>query len=147
MRSKIALVCVAALCWAGVVGSPCWAIAPSPAELDAASRWAAAKFDGVQKPASQEQGLIVLANHGPVQIDGRGNEPLMIGAKSYQHGLYCHAVSKVVVRLPKAAESFHAEVGVDARAGGGSIVFIVSAGGKEAFRTDVMHIDQPATHD
>ena len=88
--------------------------------------------------------MIVLTNHGPVQLNAPGGEPLKIGDKTYRDGLYCHAVSKVIVRLPKAADSFHAEVGVDARAGGGSIVFIVSVAGKEALRTDVMHIDQPA---
>jgi len=130
------------LCWVGIV--ECRAVAPSAVELDSASRWAAAKFDGLQKPASREQGLIVLANHGPVQLNARGGEPLMIGNKTYRRGLYCHAISKVIVRLPKPADSFHAEVGVDARAGGGSIVFLVSARGKELLRTNVMHIDQAA---
>lgn len=120
------------------------AVQPSAAEMEDARRWVSAKFEGVQRPAGAMPSIEVVSNHGPVQIDRRGAEPIIIGGKTYRRGLYCHAPSKLNVRLPGPAKSFHAEIGVDARAGGGSIIFIASAGGKELFRSDVMHIDTPA---
>ena len=62
--------------------------------------------------------------------------------KQYTRGLYCHAVSKVVVRLPGPGKSFSAIVGVDSNeqtsGGRGSVVFAVKVNGKEAFRSPLM---------
>jgi NPCBM/NEW2 domain-containing protein len=112
--------------------------------MAAARRWAAAKFDGVLEQQPEEPGLVVIENHGPVQANGRGDEPLQVGAKVYQRGLYCHAISRIVVRLPRPGKAFTAEVGVDDRAGGGSIVFGVRVDGQEAFRSEIRRIGQAA---
>ena len=68
--------------------------------------------------------------------------PLKIADKQYSRGLYCHAVSKVVVRLPGPGKSFSAVAGVDSNeqtsGGRGSVVFSVNVGGKEGFRSQVM---------
>src|SRR4051794_15823347 len=77
-------------------------IVTGPLEMAEGRRWAAAKFEGRAEKIEDEPGLLVLENHGPVQPNARGGEPLRIGDKQYARGLYCHASSKIVVRLPKA---------------------------------------------
>ncbi|MGB2821524.1 MAG: alpha-galactosidase [Phycisphaerae bacterium] len=94
------------------------------------------------KPAPPPVGLLVLANHDPVRRNGRGGQPLRIADKQYRRGLYCHAVSKVVVHLPSPGREFTAVVGVDTneqtQGGRGSVVFSVHAGGKRLYRSKLM---------
>src|SRR4051812_44432375 len=82
-----------------------------PLEMAEARRWTAAKFEGRAEKIEDEPGLLVLENHGPVQVNARGGEPLRIGAKQYTKGLYCHASSKIVVRLKKPGKLFTSEIG------------------------------------
>ena len=118
------------------------AISVSPEELGEASQWVAAKFKGVVASEAPSVGLVVLANHDPVQLNARGGRPLKIVDKQYGRGLYCHAISKVVVRLPGPGKSFSAVAGVDSNeqtsGGRGSVVFSVNVGGKEGFRSPMM---------
>lgn len=118
------------------------AVAPSPAEMNRARRWSEAKFLGVA-PAV-EPGLHVVRNHGPVQVNSRAGESIRIGGKSYERGLYCHANSAIVVRLPRPGKLFTSEIGVDPRANGGSIVFSVGLGGRDVFVSEVMRLQSPA---
>jgi alpha-galactosidase len=76
-------------------------------------------------------------------MNARAGQPLRIGGKEYKRGVYCHAVSKVVVRLPGPGKTFTSVIGIDSHAGGGSIVFSVSVASKEAFRSNVMHVNDP----
>ena len=119
-----------------------WAVVPTADELARARGWAAARFQAPPPAKAPEPGLLVLANHDPVIRNSRGDKPLAIAGKEYTRGLYCHAVSKVVVRLPGPGKTFTAVVGVDSneqtRPGRGSVVFAVTVGGKEAFRSGVM---------
>ncbi len=119
----------------------------SPAELAEARRWAAAKFEGVRPAAAAEPGLVVLANHGPVQKNARGGRPMHIVDKEYTRGLYCHAPSKLVVRLPGPGARFSAIAGVDSNdqtsGGRGSVGFSVRVGGTEKFRSGVMREGMP----
>ena len=114
----------------------------TPAEQAEASQWVAAKFKGVVASATTAVGLVVLANNDPVQLNSRAGQPLKIVDKQYSRGLYCHAVSKVVVRLPGPGRAFSAIVGVDSNeqtsGGRGSVVFAVRVNGKEAFRSALM---------
>ena len=107
-----------------------------------ARRWAAAKLEGVEKPPWPRPGLVVVANHGPVVRNHRAGQPVQIADRSYTRGLYCHAASKVVVRLPSPGRALSAVVGVDSnsqtRPGRGSVAFTVSAGGKRAFASKVL---------
>ena len=118
------------------------AVSVSPEEMGEASQWVAAKFKGVVASEAPAVGLVVLANNDPVQLNARAGRPLKIVDKQYSRGLYCHAVSKVVVRLPGPGKSFSAIAGVDSNeqtsGGRGSVVFSVNAGGKEGFRSQVM---------
>ena len=119
------------------------AVNPSSKEMQTARRWAAAKFEGIVEAAKIEPGLEVLANHDVVQRNSRAGRPLNIAGTLYQRGLYCHAVSKVVVRLPGPGKTLSAIAGMDnndqTSGGRGSVIFSVDVGGKEAFRSPVMH--------
>jgi hypothetical protein len=78
-----------------------------------AARWAAAKFQALAASTKPGPGLYVLANNDPVQLNARNGRPLRIVNTSFGRGLYCHAISKVVVRLPAAGDAFTAIAGVD----------------------------------
>lgn len=115
----------------------------SPTEIAAAHRWAAAKFAGRVEEPKPEPAIVVLANHDPVQKNGRHARPLHLGERAFSHGLFCHAPSKLIVRLPGAGETFTAITGVDSNeqtsGGRGSVDFSVHVGGTEKFRSGVMH--------
>ncbi len=103
--------------------------------------WVSAKFEGVVKQGAPVACLRVLANHDPVQLNNRNGKPMQLGDKQYSRGLYCHAVSKVVVRLPSPGKSFSATVGVDKNENtisGGTIIFSVTANGKKAFDSGLL---------
>ncbi len=121
---------------------------PMPEEMAPVRRWTAAKFAGRTAPVPREPGLYVVANHDPVQLNSRNGKPMRLGDTEYTRGLYCHAVSKVIVRLPKPGKAFAATVGVDwnenTSGGGGSVVFSVSVGEKQAFTSGVMRPATPA---
>jgi alpha-galactosidase len=121
--------------------------APTPAELEEAGRWVSAKFKGVSEEAPSTAGIEVIANNDPVQINGRGGNPMRIVDKEYRRGLYCHAVSKLIVHLPRPGKRFDAIAGVDSNdqtsGGRGSVVFAVRVGDKEAWKSEVMHEGMP----
>ena len=120
----------------------CRAVSVSPEEMGEASQWVAAKFQGMVASEAPVVGLMVLANNDPVQLNARAGRSLKVADKQYSRGLYCHAVSKVVVRLPGPGKSFSAIAGVDSNeqtsGGRGSVVFSVNVGGKEGFRSQVI---------
>ncbi len=124
------------------------AVVPTSGELAEARRWAAAKFDGAEKTNDAQSGLHVLANHDPVTLNTRGGSPLNVAGREFTRGLYCHAVSRIIVRLPAPGKTFSAIAGLDSnddtRRGKGSVVFSVTAGGKELFKSGVQRVDSPA---
>jgi alpha-galactosidase len=144
MRIRLLLAVVAVVL---VLGQVARAVSPTPAELAEARAWAAAKFEGKTDATPPAVGLVVVANNDPVQQNGRAAKPLQIGDKQYSRGLFCHAVSKVIVRLPGAAKSFAATIGVDSneqtRPGRGSVVFSVNVGEKKVFTSPVMREGMP----
>ncbi len=127
------------------------AIAPSASELAQARRWAAQNLGRVGPPpapaavpAETAACLTVNANHDDVLLNGRPDgRPLQIGADTYEHGLLCHAPSELVVRLPGPGRAFTAMIGIDANAGGGSVVFSVAVEGTEAFDSGVVRHGDP----
>ena len=121
-------------------------VAPTARELTQARVWAAERF----RPAAESvatPGLLVRANHGLVQADGRGAGPLNVGGKTHTRGLYCHANSLIEVRLPEPGARFAAVVGVDSNpqtsGGRGSVVFSVKVGDREAFKSDLLREGAP----
>jgi alpha-galactosidase len=142
MRNGIAVQLLAVLSFATMTFTTYGAITVTPDEMAEAARWVAAKFKAVVVEEAPQAGLVVLANNDPVQRNARGGKPLRIVDRQYTRGLYCHAVSKVVVRLPGPGKTFSAVAGVDTNdqtsGGRGSVVFSVNVAGKEAFKTGVM---------
>ncbi|NLH98833.1 MAG: hypothetical protein GX446_04995 [Chthonomonadales bacterium] len=123
---------------------------PTPSELRTARAWAAAHMRRPAAPRRKsaapapQPGLAVIRNHGPVELNARAGAPLRVGGVSYAHGLYCHAPSKVIVRLPSPGTTFSAKAGIDDHANGGSIVFVVRVGEHEAYRSPVASCGRPA---
>ncbi|MCC6153690.1 MAG: NPCBM/NEW2 domain-containing protein, partial [Candidatus Hydrogenedentes bacterium] len=119
-----------------------FAASPSATEMEDAAQWGAAKFAAKQMERPVKAGIEVLANNDPVQQNVRAGKPMNIAGKQYTRGLYCHAVSKLLVRLNSPAKSFNAVVGVDTNdqtsGGRGSGVFIVRAGSKEVWNSGLM---------
>lgn len=113
-----------------------------PDELLEMQRWVAAKFTPVPYAPVLDMGLLVRANNDPVQRNQRAGRPLKIKDQSFTHGLYCHAVSDVLVRLPGPAERLTAVIGVDSNSqtipGHGSVVFSVDVAGQERFRSELL---------
>ena len=117
--------------------------AATPEEMATARRWVAAKFESPRQVAQLQPGLLVLANHDPVLQNTRGEgRPLTIADATHDRGLYCHATSTVVVRLPGPGKTFTAVVGVDSNvqtiAGRGSVIFSVRIGDQQKFRSPLM---------
>ena len=130
------------------MSSPDPAVATAVTKAEKATRDAWVRRHWTQRTAAkQAPGLIVLANHDPVIRNGRGKRPLTPGDKQYRRGLYCHAVSRVIVRLPSPGTTFTAVVGVDTnddtKPRRGSVIFTVTVGRKQAFRSKVMREGMP----
>lgn len=134
------LACLAVL-WLVPCGAP--AAAPSGSARTEASRWTVAKFGGVaETPPEAPPGLVVLANNDPVQRNARGGRPMRIAGAEFTRGLYCHAYSKIIVRLPGPGDVFTAVAGVDSNEqtsnGRGSVRFAVLVDGAEKFKSAVL---------
>jgi alpha-galactosidase len=134
-------------------------IVPTRPELRAKQKWlkehlldckyrTPGDLPSISVPRQPEPGLEVLANNDAVTQNGRGQHRMKIGEKEYSHGLYCHAVSKVAVRLPGPGKRFSAVVGLDhnddTARGKGSVVFTVRVGERVAFESGVMRFGSPA---
>jgi len=111
-------------------------------EMFEVRRWSAAKFQGVLEPPALEVGIVVRANNDPVQKNARAGKPLQIADSQFRHGLYCHAVSDLLVTLPGPGSMLKAVIGVDSNSntspGQGSVVFSVEVAGKEVYRSPLM---------
>ncbi len=109
--------------------------------------WLKERLLRLRTPGPSKEGLWVLANNDPVIRNRRGGEPLRIAGREYARGLYCHAVSKILVRLPAPGKAFTAVAGLDdnpdTRRGRGSVVFSVTVDGKESFKSPVMRVGMP----
>ncbi|HQC43080.1 MAG TPA: NPCBM/NEW2 domain-containing protein, partial [Verrucomicrobiota bacterium] len=141
---KLAALAVAIL--AGLAAGSALAVTVAPVDLAQTRVWASAKLEGKPLPMPKTEGLVVYANHDPVQKRGRNGKPMNISGTLYTRGLYCHAQSHVLVRLPAAGKKFKTEIGVDSNSdtsgGRGSVKFIVRAGDKELYRSDEMNEGQ-----
>src|SRR5687767_4888317 len=87
--------------------------AVSPADLDLAQRWAAAQFAEVKEKPAVQAGLMVLANYRQIQRNARNGSPLKIGEEVFGRGIYCHAPSRILVRLPGPGKTFTTKVGIE----------------------------------
>lgn len=142
MRTRTQIVLVLALAGAAVWPLNGWAVAPTELELGQASRWASAKFKAMADTTKSDSGLYVVANNDPVQLNARGGAPMRLMDRSYSRGLYCHAASHVIVRLPGEGKEFTAIAGVDSNTqtsgGRGSVHFSVEANGRQLFKSALL---------
>ena len=130
---------------------PASASAPTPDELAQMRRWSDEHFRRARVQAAPETaepakpGLIVRDNYGPVHQNARDGQPLKIADRQYTRGLYCHAVSEILVRLPGPGRSFAATVGIDTNGNysGGSAEFMVHVAGKRVFCSPTMQRGEP----
>ena len=102
-----------------------------PVEDSALRKWVAAKFE--QAAARQDSGSLTIVTHfDAVWQNCRVDRPLTLGTRESRRGLFTHAPSDVLVKLPGPGREFTACVGVDSneqtRGGQGSVVFSVVAG-------------------
>jgi len=130
--------CCASLC--------AWGVAPTADELATAHQWARAKFSG-KMDFSAVPALEIVANHDPVQKNGRFGKPMRLGETEYSRGLFVHANSRIAVYLPEPAQTFSAIVGVDnnenTTGGKGSVVFSVEVDGGGVFQSEVLRGGSP----
>jgi len=133
----LGLACLLFAVWSAPAITP-----PLPAEQGEARRWAAAKFQAQTDTAKPSPGLYVLANHDPVQLNARAGRPLRIAPTEFTRGLYCHAPSHLVVRLPGPGTTFTAVVGVDSNdqtsGGRGSVRFAVQINDRRSFQSGLL---------
>ena len=118
------------------------AVSPSPIDIADARRWTAAAFGSSAHVPLDAAGLVVARNLNEICRNGRIDRPLMIGKTAYRRGLFCHAASSIVVRLPGPGKTFSALAGVDTneqtQGGKGSVVFSVRVADAEAYHSPVM---------
>ncbi len=134
---------------AAIAAQDAFAVTVSPDEKLEAHRFVTAAFEGVAPTMADQPGLTILANFDSVQKNNRFGKPLKMAGKTFARGLFCHAPSKIVVRLPGPGKKFQSVIGVDSneqtQGGRGSVVFSVSVGGKDAFRSGVLREGMPTT--
>lgn len=130
-----------------VLGPLASAVPMTPGEQIAARQWVGAKFEGRSADRLGGPALVVLANHDPVQRNSRNGRPLKLAGKAYERGLYCHAFSKIIVRLPGPGATFSAVVGVDSNeqtsGGRGSVEFSVGVRDATVFRSGTLSEGMP----
>jgi len=137
MIGCVALALMSAMAQAGVV----------PDEMLEMRRWVDAKFENAVS-AEPAGGIVILEHFDHVWQNCRVDRPLALGTTKYRSGLFTHAPSDVLVKLPGKGEVFTAFVGVDTNSqtqgSRGSVVFKVSAGDRqEAFTSPVIREGMP----
>ena len=70
-------------------------------------------------------------------------KPMTLGGRTFSRGLGTHAASRILYPLPEGSVAFAATIGKDQEVGGGSVVFVVQADGREVFRSGVFQNDTP----
>ncbi|HEY3397885.1 MAG TPA: alpha-galactosidase [Armatimonadota bacterium] len=113
-------------------------------EADAAAQfrgWYEAAWLGQMPTPRVQPGLLVRRQDYATLQRNKSvmDTPLQIGETKYARGLGTHAVSEIVVQLPRPAREFSAFVGIDnnydTQGRRGSAVFTVEANGKELYRS------------
>ena len=117
------------------------------AEKTAVDAWVKTRLEETPPDTAPKTGLNILANYDFVECNGRRGKPLNFSGKEHTRGIFCHAPSTLLVRLPSPGKHFSAMVGVDSneqtRSKRGSIRFSVKVKGKEVWRSKVMREGMP----
>lgn len=147
---KTLIICISLALIGGMIPKQAHAqagIKPTPAEQDVARTWTQTKLMGQTPTVTVQPHIQVIRNNDPVQLNGRHGKPLNLSGKKYTKGIYCHAVSRVIIHLGTPAKSFSAVVGVDSNEQTlpvkGSVHFVVSAGEKLLYSSPLMREGMP----
>ncbi|HOZ47728.1 MAG TPA: alpha-galactosidase [Candidatus Hydrogenedentes bacterium] len=120
-----------------------WAVAPNADELATARQWTQTTLLKTGPTPAPTPGIEVEYNHDAVMKNAFQGRPLQLGEQVFARGLFCHAPSRIIIRLPGPGAAFHAVAGLDnnplTSGGRGSIVLSVQVHGQERFRSEVMH--------
>ena len=112
-------------------------ITPTQSEFAMRDTWLANTFGIKELVKDPNAGLFVLKNYVTLQQNARFGKPFKIGRNNYYRGLFCHASSEIIVRLPSAGKTFNSMVGVNSD-GPGTVIFAVKCDGKELYRSAVI---------
>src|ERR1039458_5558551 len=138
------------ICFAGIL--LLWSFAGNAWERPEAEarRWTAAKFQGRAEAAPAAPHLIVRTKSAVIYKDRIRGRKFRIAGQDFERGIAMPSPGEVEVHLSAAAASFEAVLGVDSNdlgyysnAGRGNVVASVEAGGREVFRSPVMHEGMP----
>jgi alpha-galactosidase len=133
--------------FAAAIASRAGAGRPSGDEMLEVRRFAAAALEGAAPAPASRPGMEIVRNYDDVQKNNRFGKPLKMAGTVFSRGLFCHAPSEIVLRLPGQGRRLEARVGVDSNeqtsGGRGSVIFSVEVGGKEAFRSGVLREGMP----
>jgi alpha-galactosidase len=139
------------VCWISVASglSVAHAARPTAEEMTCRDRWVGEYFPVARAippfdTVPPEAGLLVWTNLGPVFCNALPDKPLQIAGDRFERGLYCHAPSRIQVRLPAPAKSFSAIVGIltNPASQGGSVEFSVEVAEKRLATSTVKHRDE-----
>jgi alpha-galactosidase len=139
------VVAVLAVCAAAVSANQT-AVSQTNEESAEAGRFAAARFDGKPQPRPDLGYLLPQLKSGLPEKNARQHHGLQIAGQPFARGLHCPSVGTIEVHLPAPGKHFSAWVGVDSNdityyssLGRGNVFVGVKVGGKEVFRSPVMH--------
>ena len=134
-------------CWIVMMAANAYPVEAAPAEMEEAHQWASAKFEGVVRSEPPQAGIEVVSNHGVVQPNARGGKPMHLGGKEFTRGLYCHAPSQLVIRLPGPGKTFEAIAGIDSNdqtsGGRGSVVYSIHVRDGEIWKSETVREGMP----
>ena len=130
----------------GFLAAQSEAAQPAAEEIAQRDRWVEAHFPArpagpslVSWPEEPPPGVMVWTCYGSVFRNHIEAKPLQIAGQKFEHGIHCHAPSRIEVHLPGPGKSFSAVIGIqDSASQGGSVVFSVNLGEKQAFASPVV---------
>ena len=127
------------------------ALPVNPDEKSEVQRWVAAKFNGSPQPQPDLGYFQPKLESGLPEKGARRGNKLKIADVEFDKGIHCPSMGTVEVRLPAPGDRFSAMVGVDSSDigyysgyGHGNVTLVISIGGKEVYRSPVMHDGQKA---
>jgi alpha-galactosidase len=131
-----------------------WAENPVTEELALRDRWVAEHFPTAptgptttpEVPPAPAARLMVWTSYDRVYCNQLPTLPLRVADETFQHGVFCHAPSRVQVILPSPGKSFAARVGIltNPNSQGGSVICSVDLGDKPVYASPVLHRGEPA---
>jgi alpha-galactosidase len=127
------------------------ALPVNPDEKSEVQRWVAAKFNGSPQPQPDLGYFQPKLESGLPEKGARRGNKLKIADVEFDKGIHCPSMGTVEVHLPAPGDRFSAMVGVDSSDigyysgyGHGNVTLVISIGGKEVYRSPVMHDGQNA---